>query len=170
MVRVGPKPTFLLYLSHLGSAPPAQGSEGCDFRHRPPSRYCTHRVGPRAPLTSQPGNGTQAIAWGINEEYHRKVLESGFKSPDQTTEPSLQIYYGSLHDVLSFPCEVRTPLVFIVTLVIVGNRMAKPNLSKPLPCRSMAHTDSTSRIFISRSTILPKISSIDCTRGHTGNC
>ena len=54
------------------------------------------------------GNGTQAIAWGINEEYHRKILELESLPPDQAPiETGPQIYYGSLHDVLSFPCEVR---------------------------------------------------------------
>lgn len=51
------------------------------------------------------GNGTQAIAWGINEEYYRKTLESESNPAEQALEPGLQIYYGSLHDVLSFPCE-----------------------------------------------------------------
>ncbi|KAF9643925.1 histone deacetylase complex protein [Thelephora ganbajun] len=51
------------------------------------------------------GNGTQAIAWGVNEEYYRKLLQSESRSPDQVVETGLQIYYGSLHDILSFPCE-----------------------------------------------------------------
>jgi len=45
--------------------------------------------------------------WGINEEYHRKTLESESLPLDQgSVGTGLQIYYGSLHDILSFPCEV----------------------------------------------------------------
>ena len=60
------------------------------------------------PLIHEIGNGTQAIVWGINEECHRKTLESESLPPDQgSVGTELQIYYGSLHDILSFPCEVR---------------------------------------------------------------
>lgn len=57
------------------------------------------------------GNGTQAIAWGINAETHRKRLEWEAKmameeSNERTENPrGLQIFYASLHDILSFPCE-----------------------------------------------------------------
>jgi len=90
----------------MHSPPPAQGSEGCDFRCRPSSRYYIYPAGLGISLTDEPGNGTQAIAWGINEEYYRKILESESKPPDQPAETGLQIFYGSLHDILSFPCEV----------------------------------------------------------------
>ena len=59
------------------------------------------------------GNGTQAIAWSINAETHRKRLESiarlEAEGPPLTggneERPGLQIFYASLHDILSFPCE-----------------------------------------------------------------
>ena len=54
------------------------------------------------------GNGTQAIAWQINEETYRKSLETEYAesegAPPET--PGLEIYYGSIHDILSYPCEV----------------------------------------------------------------
>ncbi|KAF8834758.1 Arginase/deacetylase [Paxillus ammoniavirescens] len=52
------------------------------------------------------GNGTQSIVWQINEETYRQTLESEV-SPGGAppTKPGPRIYYGSLHDVLSFPCE-----------------------------------------------------------------
>jgi histone deacetylase HOS3 len=56
------------------------------------------------------GNGTQSIAWQINEETYRQVLESQAgegSSPSPPSKPGLQVYYGSIHDILSFPCEVR---------------------------------------------------------------
>ncbi|EIW59314.1 Arginase/deacetylase [Trametes versicolor FP-101664 SS1] len=49
------------------------------------------------------GNGTQAIAWGINEETYRKQLEAEQGAP--ADKPGLQVYYGSIHDILSYPCE-----------------------------------------------------------------
>ncbi|KAI0826937.1 Arginase/deacetylase [Trametes gibbosa] len=49
------------------------------------------------------GNGTQAIAWGINEDTYRKQLEADQGAP--AGNPGLQIYYGSIHDILSYPCE-----------------------------------------------------------------
>ncbi|KAI0632257.1 Arginase/deacetylase [Trametes polyzona] len=49
------------------------------------------------------GNGTQAIAWGINEETYRKKLEAEHGAP--AGKPGLQVFYGSLHDILSYPCE-----------------------------------------------------------------
>ena len=50
------------------------------------------------------GNGTQSIVWQINEETYRKVLEQ--KDGGPPSSPGPQIYYGSTHDVLSYPCEV----------------------------------------------------------------
>ncbi|RDX53444.1 Arginase/deacetylase [Lentinus brumalis] len=49
------------------------------------------------------GNGTQAIAWQINEETYRKQLEAESGAP--AGKPGLQVYYGSIHDILSYPCE-----------------------------------------------------------------
>ncbi|KAI9443126.1 Arginase/deacetylase [Lactarius indigo] len=48
------------------------------------------------------GNGTQSIVWQINEEAYRTKLEADAGAP---VKPSLQVYYGSVHDILSFPCE-----------------------------------------------------------------
>ncbi|KAI8978747.1 Arginase/deacetylase [Trametes punicea] len=53
------------------------------------------------------GNGTQAIAWGINEETFRKQLEAEHGAA--ADKPGLQVYYGSIHDVLSYPCEDGKP-------------------------------------------------------------
>lgn len=52
------------------------------------------------------GNGTQSIVWQINEETYRETLE--VEQGSQTAKPGPQIFYGSLHDVLSYPCEVST--------------------------------------------------------------
>ncbi|KAJ3815354.1 Arginase/deacetylase [Lentinula aff. lateritia] len=59
------------------------------------------------------GNGTQSLAWAINEETQRQRLEAEARieagnSPLATT-PGLQIYYSSIHDILSYPCEDGTP-------------------------------------------------------------
>lgn len=52
------------------------------------------------------GNGTQSIAWQINEESYRAKLESEFSGPGTpSSKPGLQVYYGSVHDILSYPCE-----------------------------------------------------------------
>jgi hypothetical protein len=53
------------------------------------------------------GNGTQSIVWQINEETYRLTLESEHANANDSQKPGLQIYYGSLHDILSYPCEVR---------------------------------------------------------------
>jgi histone deacetylase HOS3 len=61
------------------------------------------------------GNGTQALAFSINQEAHRRDLENAAKrkaaAHQHDVEPKmsneLKIYYASLHDILSFPCEVR---------------------------------------------------------------
>lgn len=64
-------------------------------------------------LTSRIGNGTQSIAWKINAQTRRESLErtarraAGQDQPG-SDEEGLQIYYGSLHDVLSYPCEVSS--------------------------------------------------------------
>lgn len=52
------------------------------------------------------GNGTQSIVWQINEEAYRAKLEA---DPGAPVKPSLQVYYGSVHDILSFPCEDGKP-------------------------------------------------------------
>ncbi|KAJ4491356.1 histone deacetylase domain-containing protein [Lentinula edodes] len=59
------------------------------------------------------GNGTQSLAWAINEETQRQKLEAEARteagnSPPATI-PGLQIYYSSIHDILSYPCEDGTP-------------------------------------------------------------
>ncbi|OBZ68784.1 Histone deacetylase HOS3 [Grifola frondosa] len=65
------------------------------------------------------GNGTQAIAWQINEETYRKNLEQQGGAPLGKSE--LQIYYGSVHDILSFPCEDgKTELVQAASVSIHG--------------------------------------------------
>lgn len=53
------------------------------------------------------GNGTQSITWQINEETYRQKLEADHGAPPPT-QPNLQVYYGSIHDVLSYPCEVSS--------------------------------------------------------------
>ncbi|KAI6044719.1 arginase deacetylase [Pisolithus marmoratus] len=56
------------------------------------------------------GNGTQSLVWQINEETYLKSLESeDSQSNALLTQHGLQIYYGSLHDVLSYPCEDGKP-------------------------------------------------------------
>ncbi|KIJ60230.1 hypothetical protein HYDPIDRAFT_32485 [Hydnomerulius pinastri MD-312] len=56
------------------------------------------------------GNGTQSIVWQINEETYRQTLESEFSPGEEPpSKPGPQIYYGSLHDILSFPCEDGKP-------------------------------------------------------------
>ena len=54
------------------------------------------------------GNGTQSIVWQINEETYRQSLENEGFMPN--AEAGLQVFYGSIHDVLSYPCEVRLHL------------------------------------------------------------
>ncbi|KIM65816.1 hypothetical protein SCLCIDRAFT_73814, partial [Scleroderma citrinum Foug A] len=53
------------------------------------------------------GNGTQSLIWQINEETYRQTLEHAYSKGDAS--PGLQVYYGSLHDILSFPCEDGKP-------------------------------------------------------------
>ncbi|KAG8811871.1 hypothetical protein FRC17_002303 [Serendipita sp. 399] len=80
------------------------------------------------------GNGTQAIAWAINAESNRKRLsEEAVKQSTLDNEvpqtmksalegtPGLQIFYASLHDILSFPCEDGDPaLVRDASVSIAG--------------------------------------------------
>ncbi|KAK0186113.1 histone deacetylase complex protein [Armillaria mellea] len=53
------------------------------------------------------GNGTQSIVWQINEESYRRTLESEGGAPDIKLGP--RVYYGSIHDILSYPCEDGKP-------------------------------------------------------------
>ncbi|KAH0828057.1 Arginase/deacetylase [Lanmaoa asiatica] len=56
------------------------------------------------------GNGTQSIVWQINEETYRQTLESELpKTNAPPAKPGPRIFYGSLHDILSFPCEEGKP-------------------------------------------------------------
>ncbi|KAJ7876377.1 histone deacetylase domain-containing protein [Mycena olivaceomarginata] len=48
------------------------------------------------------GNGTQSIVWQMNEETYRQTLETEGEAPP---EKGPQVYYGSVHDILSYPCE-----------------------------------------------------------------
>ncbi|KAF9525850.1 histone deacetylase complex protein [Crepidotus variabilis] len=49
------------------------------------------------------GNGTQSITMQINEETYRQTLESEGAAPTSKTGP--EVFYGSIHDILSYPCE-----------------------------------------------------------------
>lgn len=59
------------------------------------------------------GNGTQSIVWQINEESYRKQTEIELEGEGEgenkdaplKTKDIVQIYYGSLHDPSSYPCE-----------------------------------------------------------------
>ncbi|KAJ7064271.1 Arginase/deacetylase [Mycena amicta] len=53
------------------------------------------------------GNGTQSIAWQINEETYRQTLESEGGRPPTKRGP--RVYYSSIHDILSYPCEDGKP-------------------------------------------------------------
>ncbi|KAF8501068.1 Arginase/deacetylase [Russula emetica] len=52
------------------------------------------------------GNGTQSIVWQINEEAYQTGLAVEVGAPPK---PGLHVYYGSVHDILSFPCEDGKP-------------------------------------------------------------
>ncbi|KIK69544.1 hypothetical protein GYMLUDRAFT_212124 [Collybiopsis luxurians FD-317 M1] len=69
------------------------------------------------------GNGTQSLAWAINEETQRQRLEAEARTEASSsfTSPGLQIYYSSIHDILSYPCEDGTPsLVQAASISIAG--------------------------------------------------
>ncbi|KAG2009625.1 histone deacetylase clr3 [Coprinopsis cinerea AmutBmut pab1-1] len=53
------------------------------------------------------GNGTQSIVWQINEETYRQKLEQEAGAPN--VKPGAQVFYGSIHDILSYPCEDGKP-------------------------------------------------------------
>lgn len=62
------------------------------------------------------GNGTQDIAWRINQEANR-AAKSSLKPA--TPHRDLQIFYGSLHDIYSYRmlysgCPARAPLTFSI--------------------------------------------------------
>ncbi|KAJ7028426.1 Arginase/deacetylase [Mycena alexandri] len=66
------------------------------------------------------GNGTQSIAWQMNEETYRQTLESEAGAPGPKKGP--QVYYGSIHDILSYPCEDgKAELVQAASVSIHGN-------------------------------------------------
>ncbi|CAE7215663.1 unnamed protein product, partial [Rhizoctonia solani] len=70
------------------------------------------------------GNGTQSVTWKLNAETHRKKLEAeARRAAGILDEPEgLQIYYGSLHDVLSYPCEDGDPtLTAAASISLHGN-------------------------------------------------
>jgi histone deacetylase HOS3 len=65
------------------------------------------------------GNGTQAIAWSLNEEAFRAETEEpeepAVKQEEEAertaSKPKLKVFYGSLHDILSYPCEVSCCII-----------------------------------------------------------
>ncbi|KAG8678866.1 hypothetical protein FRC09_019458, partial [Ceratobasidium sp. 395] len=73
------------------------------------------------------GNGTQSIAWKINAETRRKSLEATARreagipdnGEDQTGD-GLQMFYGSLHDILSYPCEDGDPALTMAASVSIS--------------------------------------------------
>ncbi|KAH7097623.1 Arginase/deacetylase [Auriculariales sp. MPI-PUGE-AT-0066] len=70
------------------------------------------------------GNGTQAIAWRINEDAYRQQLETMAQEEaglPTVNEAPLQFYYGSIHDILSYPCEDgKASLVAAASVKIAG--------------------------------------------------
>jgi acetoin utilization deacetylase AcuC-like enzyme len=50
------------------------------------------------------GDGSQAIAWKINERTN-KIGQASHSPKHSSTAPGLRIGYFSLHDIYSFPCE-----------------------------------------------------------------
>ena len=62
------------------------------------------------------GNGTQSIVWQINEETYRQTLQSENEGSVPGKGP--QIFYGSIHDILSYPCEVR---ILIISPGVIEN-------------------------------------------------
>ncbi len=68
-------------------------------------------------LTPHSGNGTQALVWQINEDSYRQKLEQESGAP--SSKPGLQVYYGSIHDVLSYPCEVSPGSLEVSFLILI---------------------------------------------------
>lgn len=77
-------------------------------------------------MTYCEGNGTQSIVWQINEETYRVKLEESYGRPPG--KPGLQVFYGSLHDILSYPCEVSSGLLCHRTSLIPLLQDGKPEL------------------------------------------
>ncbi|KAJ1303604.1 hypothetical protein OPQ81_011787 [Rhizoctonia solani] len=70
------------------------------------------------------GNGTQSITWKLNAETHRKQLETNARREAGILDDpeGLQIYYGSIHDILSYPCEDGDPtLTAAASISLHGN-------------------------------------------------
>ncbi|KAE9400423.1 Arginase/deacetylase [Gymnopus androsaceus JB14] len=73
------------------------------------------------------GNGTQSLVWDINEETQRQKLEAEARAEAEGSSssikhvPGLQIFYSSIHDILSYPCEDGTlSLVQAASMSIAG--------------------------------------------------
>jgi hypothetical protein len=71
---------------------------------------CLISISPFVEGTLSTGNGTQSIVWQINEETYQAKLATEAGGPHK---PGLQAYYGSVHDILSFPCEVTTSILLL---------------------------------------------------------
>jgi len=91
--------------------------------------------------------------WQINEETYRQTLESESGTAKAKTGP--EIYYGSIHDILSYPCEVScfTPCV-LVSDAYEHVRMVNSNSYKLLRFLFINLTDSTSKISIFKHILL----------------
>ncbi|KAJ7884316.1 hypothetical protein B0H14DRAFT_2240059, partial [Mycena olivaceomarginata] len=50
------------------------------------------------------GNVAQSLVWEVNEMTYRQTLETEGGPPAAQT--SLKMYYGSIHDAVSYPCEL----------------------------------------------------------------
>jgi len=107
-----------------------------------------------------PGNGTQSLAWQINEDAFRETLE--IEASGIMKKVPLQIYYGSLHDPLSYPCEVQSFLNLAIyrAYVIFFNRMATLQWFKLPQYLFTVPTDNTLKIFICSHTNPRKTSGI----------
>jgi len=118
------------------------------------------------------GNGTQAIAWQINEETYRQTLETEYSeseaAPPET--PGLKIYYGSIHDILSYPCEVSGIAARLSQAIPIAlDRTVRQNWFKLRPFRFTDRTDNISRIYIYNLTLLMNISSMCSIKNNTAN-
>lgn len=115
------------------------------------------------------GNGTQSIIWQINEESYRKALEQAAGAPAE--KPGLQVYYGSVHDILSYPCEVRTQSTAIqVPARIHAYRTASWSSSKPPLCLFTDRMGNTSRTCTCSLTPLSNSSGKSFTPARMQSC